>query len=404
MSMFVTRPNQGSGGGGTPTTVIDNLTSNSPTSALSANQGRVLNENAQSHADKIASTTELGHVMVDGTSILIDPATGVISAVGGVNPTGRFYEQAVLETTSIDQTRWQLPFTDFNYPQDLLIVSQNSTLLNTNMYTVTQTGNDWFVNIPNDSGYPLPIENNTVFAIAIKGFGGGATAIVQNSYEEKLVTNAIGQSKFEITNPTFDPVNDTVFPIYNSTLLSEDMYTLTVENGKHIITVLDVPIDQPIQHNSLSVKVLYNTVSDGMNAISGQLLIDSSLPEKKLMQDIQDKINLRVITFEEQGKITTGMKDAHRAIPFSCEVKSIDVTLLESSTQDLTFNILQTNDFVAWTSLLDSDIVIPANSHTTSFTLTNQVLIPKNKIVRLIVTNTFGDAKSLAINLNVRTI
>lgn len=404
MSMFVTRPNQG-GGGGTPVTVIDNLTSNSASSALSANQGRILNENAQAHANKIASTTELGHVMVDGTSILIDPSTGVISAVGGgVTPTGRFYEQAVLETTIVDQDKWQLPFADFNYPQDLLIVSQNSTLLNTNMYTVTQTGNDWFVNIPNDSGYPLPIANNTVFAIAIKGFGGGATAIVQNSYEEKLVTNAIGQSKFEITNPTFDPINNTVFPIYNSTLLSEDMYTLTVEGGKHIITVLDVPNDQPIQNNSLSVKVLYNTVSNGMDAISGQLLIDGSIPEKKLMQDVQDKLNLRVVTFEEQGTITTGVKDAHRAMPFACEVKSIDVTLLGSSAQDLVFNILQSDDFVVWNDLFSTDIIIPANSHTTSFAVASQVSIPKNKVVRLTVKNTTGDAKSLAVNMNVKTI
>lgn len=404
-SMFVCRPNTGNnGGGGTPTTIIDNLTSTSTTAGLSANQGRILNENAQTHADKIASITELGHVMVDGTTIVID-ADGKISAVGGgVSPTGRFYEQAVLETTMVDQTVWKLPFTDFNYPQDLLIVSQNSTLLNTNMYTVTQTGNDWFVNIPNDSGYPLPIVNNTVFAIAIKGYGGGTTSIVQKSYEEKLVTNSIGQNKWEITTNNFDPINDTVFPIYNTTILTEDMYTVTSENGKYYITINDIPNDQPVSHNNLSLKVLYNTVSTGMNDISGQLLIDNSVPEKKLMPNLREKINLRVITFEEQGVIKTGVANAHRPLPFECQVESFDITVLQTSTRDMALNILKTTDFISWDKVLAADIVIPANSHNISFTVPSQVMIQKGTVVRLTIVNSNEEAKSLAVNMNVKTI
>lgn len=403
-SMFICSLNGDGGGSGTDINVIDNLTSQSSTDALSAKQGYILDQNAKTHADKIASDTELGHVMVDGTSIIID-ANGKISAVGGgVTPTGRFYEQAVLETTAVDQTTWKLPFTDFNYPQDLLIVSQNSTFLNTDMFTVTQIGNDWFVNIPNDSGYPLPIQNNTVFAIAIKGYGGGVTSIVQKSYEEKLVTNIIGQSKWEITTSNFDPVNDTIFPIYNTTLLTEDMYTITQESGKYFITVHDIPNDQPIANNDLSLKVMYNTVSTGMNDISGQLLIDNSVPEKKLMPNLRDKINLRVIAFDEQGSIKIGDAAAHRPMPFECDVKSFDITLLQTSTQDITFNILQTTDFVTWDKLLATDITIPANSHITAFTVPSQVSIAKGKVVRLTIVNTNGDAKSLSINMNVMTI
>lgn len=404
-SMFVCRPNAGNGGGGnTPITIIDNLTSTSPTAGLSANQGRILNEKSESHANKIASTTELGHVMADGTTIVID-ADGKISAVGsGVQPTGRFYEQAVLETTIIDQTTWKLPFTDFNYPQDLLIVSQNSTFLNTDMFTVTQTGDEWFVNIPNDSGYPLPIQNNAVFAIAIKGYGGGAASIVQKSYEEKLLTNTIGQNKWEITTNSFDPVNDTVFPVYNTTLLTEEMYTITQENGKYFITIDDIPSDQPIANNELSLKVLYNTVSTGMNDISGQLLIDNSVPEKKLMPNLRDKINLRVITFEEQGTIKTGMANAHRPLSFECTVESFDITVLQTSSQDISLNILTTNDFVTWNKVLTTDIIIPANSHSTSLTIPSQVLIQKGTVVRLTIINSNEEAKSLAVNMNVKTI
>ena len=404
-SMFIcSLTGDGGNSGGTDINVIDNLTNQSSTDALSAKQGYILNENAKAHANKIASTTELGHVMVDGTSIVIN-SDGKISAVGGgVSPTGRFYEQAVLETTIIDQETWKLPFVDFNYPQDLLIVSQNSTFLNTDMFTVTKTGNDWFVNIPNDSIYPLPIANNTVFAIAIKGYGGGTTSIVQKSYEEKLQTTSIGQNKWEITTSGFDPVNDTVFPVYNSTLLTKDEYTITVENNKHFITINDIPNDQPIKYNNLTMKVLFNTVSTGMNDISGQLLINGSVSEDKLMQNIVDKINSRTIQFEEQGAITAGLKNAHRAIPFSCLVNSVDATVLSKSTSPIKFNIKTTTDFQTWNDLFSSDLEIQANGNIAHMTLPSKANIAKDTVVRLVVTSATGDAQSLAINLNVTTI
>lgn len=404
-SMFICSINgDGGSSGGTDINVIDNLTSQSSTDALSAKQGYILDQQNKDHAGKIASDTELGHVMVDGTTIIID-ANGKISAVGGgVTPTGRFYEQAVLETTEIDQTTWKLPFTDFNYPQDLLIVSQNSTFLNTNMFTVTQTGNDWYVNIPNDSGYPLPIANNTVFAITIKGYGGGTTSIVQQSYEEKLETNTIGQNKWEIKTTSFDPVNDTVFPVYNTTLLTEDQYTITNENGKFYIAINDVPNDLPVQFNNLSLKVLYNTVSTGINDISGQLLIDNSVPEKKLMPNLRDKINLRTIQFEEQGVITVGDKNAHRIMPFSCKVETIDASLLTQSSQIVKFNVKTTDDFQTWINLFATDIEIPANTNVVSTQLPIPVDLDKGKTIRLSITSSQGDGKSLAINMNVKTI
>lgn len=113
------------GAGGASVNVVDNLLSSSPISALSARMGKVLNEKIvnhenntntqkhielvdtepvdltntgvvflrrdesvtevpnqptfQEHINKIASTTELGHVKVDGTSIKVDE-TGIIKA------------------------------------------------------------------------------------------------------------------------------------------------------------------------------------------------------------------------------------------------------------------------------------------------------------------------------------
>lgn len=416
-SLFITNLGSGGGSGGSPSvTVIDGFDSQSPTAALSANSGHILNneqiklrteleesiKKQDEHSKMIASETQLGHVMVDGKTIIIDEF-GKISAVGS-ELTGRFYEQAVLETTEVDQSRWKIPFTDLNYPQDLVIVSQNSTFLPTNKYSIVQVGEEWFVDIPNTSVYPLPIKNNNVFVVMIKGFGGGIASIVQKSYEEKLPTTSIGQNKWEITASNFDPANDTVFPVYNTTIMTEGMYTITEESGKYYITVNNIPSDLPIRNNNLSLKVLYNTVSTGMNDISGQLLIDGSIPEKKLMQNVIDKLNLRIVTFEEQGVVTLGDANAHRPMPFECNIESFDLSVLKTSQQPLAVNIVTTTDFSSWTKLLANDITIPANSHVTSVKLDSPVKINKGQIVRLTVVSTQGDAQSLVINMNVKTI
>lgn len=82
----------GGGGGGGDVNVIDNLTSTSSTDALSARQGRVLADIIKTHGEKIAKTAlngvsveELGHVIVDGVTIKIDPNTGVISSTATVD-------------------------------------------------------------------------------------------------------------------------------------------------------------------------------------------------------------------------------------------------------------------------------------------------------------------------------
>ena len=67
--------------GATKTIIENTLESQSATSALSANQGRVLNSVLDLHKNTLASTGGFGHVKVDGTSIIASPE-GVIS----VNP------------------------------------------------------------------------------------------------------------------------------------------------------------------------------------------------------------------------------------------------------------------------------------------------------------------------------
>jgi len=92
----------------------DSLTSTSTTSALSANQGKVISDkidiltgDVNTHKSGIASTTELGHVMVDGTTITID-TDGKISSSGGAIPDASTSQKGIVQlstsTTSTSST------------------------------------------------------------------------------------------------------------------------------------------------------------------------------------------------------------------------------------------------------------------------------------------------------------
>jgi hypothetical protein len=66
--------------GANKTTIVNNLTETIPGKTLDATQGKVLNDNLVSHKEKTATENDLGHVKVDGETIVVD--NGVISAVG----------------------------------------------------------------------------------------------------------------------------------------------------------------------------------------------------------------------------------------------------------------------------------------------------------------------------------
>lgn len=273
-------------GGSSTIDIVDDLTTGGSDKALSAEQGKILNTNAEAHKSKIASTTELGHVMVDGTTITITPE-GVISAIGGASGNGG-YKQQLLPTTTIGQNIWIIPFNDYVYPNDLLIVSYNTTLLADNQYAISHNGTNWEVKI-NDIPSDQPIQYNEVFVIMVKLGGGNRT--VQKTIKLPLTTASTGQNKWEIPLNSFDSVNDEILPIYNTTALMTDMYAITFNNGKYYIEINDIPSNQPIDYNQLLLYIFQNTLSNGVDEISGELLIDGTIQEKKLSQEIIDKLN-----------------------------------------------------------------------------------------------------------------
>jgi len=93
-SMFNTNSSRNNGGGaGSNVTVIDNLNSTSGTDALSAKQGGILAQQIQdanglitAHEGVTASTTELGHIKVDGVTATVGADGTLKVLVGGLSP------------------------------------------------------------------------------------------------------------------------------------------------------------------------------------------------------------------------------------------------------------------------------------------------------------------------------
>lgn len=91
------------------------------------------------HSNKIASTTELGHIKPDGETIFVDPETGVASSVGGGNYQLTDNEYAKFYDGSLDNLResgfYRVPYkSDGKFPSAI--------------------GGDWsFTVIANDVGY-----------------------------------------------------------------------------------------------------------------------------------------------------------------------------------------------------------------------------------------------------------
>lgn len=394
---------KGGGGGGGTVTVVNNLTTDSASSALSASMGKKLAEMIDEHSKVKASETVLGHVKVDGTTIAIS-ADGTISSVGGnTGGSGVVFKQAVLPTVSIGQNSWEIPFDDFVYPNDLLIVSHNTTLLSTDMYTITSDNSKWILNITDEIPNDLPIDRNHVFVIMIKGGGTSSPQVVQKTYHYKLETTTIGQNKWDIPIQSFDSINDSIMIVYNTTMLMDGMSSV-VQNGSNLeLTIHDIPNDQPISKNDVEVYIFKNTLSNGIDEISGSILINNTVPESKLEDNTINKINMRTIVFGTQGSIETGLQDSYGTLSFKCEVISVDATLLQPSDEDMEFNFKTTNDFTTWTDILPQNLLLDKNTNSKTFSVQNTTLDIKD-IVRLDILSDNSDAKNLVINMNVKLI
>lgn len=120
------------------------------------------------HVDKVATSTELGHVKVDDLTIKINTDGQVYTTLteNDIN-TAIEYHQYVLPTTAEGQTSWTIPLATFDPTKDLIIVTHNTTILNDSMYSITSLGNVYSLNITEQ--IPTAIASNNVFIIILKG-------------------------------------------------------------------------------------------------------------------------------------------------------------------------------------------------------------------------------------------
>lgn len=438
MSMFVTRPSSG-GGGGTPTPptqVIDNLTTQSAVAALSANMGFVLNGKIVVLANDISdlqlamtalemsvadfdddldalSTAFTTHestnvfdgsvhglrVGVNGLEYL-DTTTGTWTTVGsGEQSGGSKWQDQLLTTTIIDQKIWDIPFADYEYPNDLLLVNYNTTWLTTEQYTVQakSDGTGYELYIPHAVG---EISENSAYLVMFKNSNTNPNGVIQQTYSFFAPTTSVGQNTWDIDLSTFDPNTDNLVVNHNNQILTPDQYTITGNSGAYKITLSNIDSQLPIDENKLFLTVFKNTVGTGTNLVSGLILADDTVPETKLTQSTRDKLAYRTITFETQGIIPNGEQNAQRPLPFSCTIKNFDITLITPAEVDMFVNIKKTTDFVTWTDVLSDDINIPANEYFVNHTPASTIQLNEGEIVRLFINNTSANARSIAVNLN----
>lgn len=368
----------GSGGGGT-IDIIDHLTSTATDKALSANMGRELDKLIGTHSTLVASDTVLGHVKVDGSTITID-SDGTISAVGGSGGDTEIIDD--LNSTRTDAAL------SANKGRELKELQDNHKDL---IASQTVLGH-----IKIDGATIKVTADGTAYTDIL------SNGIVQTSWQGVIPTTAVGQNEWIIPLGTLDKDNDTIFIVNNTTLLQNDMYTIIEIDGNYVVRVNDIPSDLPISKNNMYVVVLQNTASNGMNAISGSLIIDDTIDEPKLHPDLREKINTRVIISGVKGIVENRMQDDILHVPFDFEVVKITATMLTPSSNTCYVNFKKTTDFVAWTDLFANIEILP-NTYHTDIPITSQVIVREGEFIRLF-TDSFVGAQSLTVNVVIKTI
>ena len=259
------------GGGGSNVNVIDNLNSTSGTDALSARQGGILAEQdrllsekvdqnkaeielkLQQQSSKIASETELGNVKIDNKTIKITPDGTIYAETTSQNSIFEIHE-LILPTTQIGQSEWIIP-NEYYTSGDTVIVSHNSTVLDSTMYTLSESGGVVKVTIQNTTD--LPIDKNNVYVVI---FHNKIPDPQFTIYNKVLLTDTVSQKTWTIDTPNFDSTKDSVLVIYNTTILSNNEYSIVGDK----LTLL-VETNEQIDKNTVSVFVFSNSRPLGGN-------------------------------------------------------------------------------------------------------------------------------------------
>ena len=159
-----------------------------------------------------------------------------------------------MPTTQIGQSEWIIP-NEYYTSGDTVIVSHNSTVLDSTMYTLSESGGVVKVTIQNTTD--LPIDKNSVYLVI---FHNKIPDPQFTIYDKTLLTNIVSQKTWTIDTPNFDSTKDSVLVIYNTTLLSNNEYTIVGDK----LTLL-IETNEAIDKNTVSVFVFSNSRPLGGN-------------------------------------------------------------------------------------------------------------------------------------------
>lgn len=289
------------GGSSVAIDVVDNLTSTDTDKALSANQGKVLNDKLSTHETKIASTTELGHVKIDDATIKINPDGTIYAVQQEGTPIEWKNYQMVLPTIQDGQTEWDIPVPELDKDKHTVIVSHNTTLLTNEMYEITSLNGVHTLKILNN--LPYEIAKNNVFIIIIGlgnndgSSGGGSTVnptedpVVTKIYQYELETTVVSQKTWKIPLDTFNPNTDHLVVYHNSTYVPPSMWTVSANPSGGYDVTLPYDRDMNIENNQTDIMIFKNYPAGLDDFINGTLVLDKTITIDKLSQEVQDKLN-----------------------------------------------------------------------------------------------------------------
>lgn len=302
-------------GGSSIAGIVDDLISTDVDKALSANQGRVLNEKITTHESKVASSTELGHVKIDDITIKYNPNGQLYVVEQAGEPINLENYQKVLTTTVVNQTEWDIPLADYNKEKDTILVSHNTTLLTNEMYEITGVYGAYKVKI--NVRIPSEIDKNNVFIVILRnaantgGNGGSGTTpqepTLTKIYQFELETTVESQKTWKIPLDTFNPNKDHLVVYHNSTYVPPSMWTITANPSGGYDVNLPYDMDIAISENQTDIVIFSNYPAGLDDFINGTVILDKSITINKLSQEVQDKLNsigqVEIATTEKLGVI-----------------------------------------------------------------------------------------------------
>lgn len=206
---------------------IDVATEYTPTDVLGAEAGKDLLIDLNEHKEAIASTTELGHVKVDGDTIIVDP-DGTIKAAQSVNLSGIHNTEIVLTPGTVGQLEFEFAYNDYQPLKHPNMLFLNTVKQLPDSYTLTKVDDSTVKLVMNE------VPQTDTFVINITIFDGtlpnGQVGFV-SKLEYTLTTNTVGQTEYDFVAPEYEPDKFAVLVFTNSVKMLPTEYTLTNVSG-----------------------------------------------------------------------------------------------------------------------------------------------------------------------------